>query len=177
MRKPEGYDEVAAAGFGGPALPPGGYICRILRAYEDTSRNGNRMLIIEFDIDEGKYENYFKKRYVASQPEGKWQGVYRQMVDGNSMKFFKGTMTAIEESNEGYVWNWDEKSLSGKLFGGVFRREEYRASNGEIRTSTKLMQIRSTQAIENGVDIPEDKRLASGNNDGYDGMTEDDCPF
>lgn len=34
-------------------------------------------------------------------------------------------MYHIESSNQGYKWDWNESSLRGKLFGGVFGEKEY----------------------------------------------------
>lgn len=38
-------------------------------------------------------------------------GLFRQGYEGKQLPFFKGMITCIEESNEGYEWNWDEKRL------------------------------------------------------------------
>ena len=60
---------------------------------------------------------------------------------------FKGMLLNIEKSNSGYEWNWNEKSLEGKLFGGVFREEEYINRNGRLSTAVKLISIRPVEGI------------------------------
>ena len=31
----------------------------------------------------------------------------------------------MQESNPGYVWNWDENTLKGKKYGALFRNKEW----------------------------------------------------
>jgi len=164
MVKPQGYDQAPAYTGESQALPAGGYICKIIKAQETTSTSGRPMLAILFDIVEGEFKDYFRDQYdrvKQSNPDAKWGGVFRQLTDGTSTPFFKGMITSIEVSNSGYKWNWDEKTLSGKLFGGVFGREQYANGTGELRWATKCQSIRSVEAIRKGVEIPADKYLPS----------------
>lgn len=170
MIKPQGYDQAAAITGDFQALPAGGYICKILKAEEVTSQTGRPMLVLLFDIAEGEYKDFFRAQYDRikdSNPDAKWGGVYRQLTDGKSIGFFKGMVTSIEVSNTGYKWNWDEKTLTGKLFGGVFGREQYESYNGDLKWSTKCQNIRSVEAIKKGVEIPEDKLLRGAGNQYY----------
>ena len=64
----------------------------------------------------------------------------------------------IEESNPGYKWYWNETSLAGKQFGGVFREEQYLNNNNQARMSTKLWSVRPVEDIES-VEVPEPKML------------------
>ena len=59
----------------------------------------------------------------------------------------------------GFKWNWDERSVSGKMVGMVFGEEEYRKTDGTIGTSVKAQMARSVQAIRDGVDVPKKKLL------------------
>jgi len=85
--------------------------------------------------------------------------MYYQTIKGDSLQYFKGFILAIEKSNPGYKWDWDEKKLSGKLFGGVFGQEEFRAGDGSIKLATKCRWVRSVEQVREGVDIPDVKRL------------------
>ena len=49
MRKPRNYDS-AEKYTGGKKLPAGGYICKIINVKEETSKSGNDMLVLAFDI-------------------------------------------------------------------------------------------------------------------------------
>lgn len=164
MRKPEGYESATAFTGEFETLPAGGYVCRIIKAtVEQTKESMKDVLIILFDIAEGEYKDFYKKQFdrkKADNPDAKWQGIYRQLTEGKSLSFFKGMITAIENSNPGYIWDFDETKLKGKLFGGVFGQEEYKGNDGNIKLSTKCRIIRSVEQIQKGVDIPEIKKLA-----------------
>jgi hypothetical protein len=115
-----------------------------------------------FDIIEGENKNYyqedFKKKYLTN-PDAKWGGTFRQLTEGKGLPFFKGIITAIENSNNGYKFNFDEATLKDKLFGAVFGQEEWMNQSGEIKTSIKCVQIRSVEQIRKGVEIPAIKKL------------------
>ena len=161
MQKINDWDNVQAAGEF-ERLELGGHVCKIFKAEETTTSKGSRALKLYFDISDGKQAGYFKKSFDGSTyADKKWPmgGTYMQLTEGKSASFFKGMITAIEKSNNGYKWAWDESTLKGKLFGGVFGREQYRnTSTGELKFSTKCMQIRSTEGIQD-VPAPEDKLI------------------
>jgi hypothetical protein len=182
MQKPQGYDQAQGMTGESSALPAGGYICKILQAKVDKSKKGNDMLIILFDIAEGDHKDFYKKQFESkksSNPEAKWQGIYRQLVDGDNLPYFKGMVLAIEKSNN-FSWDFDEKKLAGKLFGGVFGQEEYKGNDGKTHLSTKCQWIRTVEQIRSGnFKIPDVKRLAGGNSAaGFTPLEEDDeLPF
>ena len=194
MKKPQGYDEAQAITGDYQSLPSGGYICRIKRASEQVTRNGKQMLVLAVDIAEGDYTGYFQKIFDANaNKDKKWPNgsTYRQLTEGKSMDFFKGMVTCIEKSNPGYVGfdandNLDEGQLSGKLIGCVFGREQYPKDNGGLAFATKIVQIRSVEAIKAGVEPPEDKLLSpqqTSKSSGSMGLgteidfDDDDVPF
>ena len=72
-------------------------------------------------------------------------------------------------SNPQFKWNWDEKALKGLFFAGQFREEEYYNQNGELRSSTKLVNIYPLEELPN-LDVLPKKQAAeinSGNKDNY----------
>ncbi len=167
MIKPQGYDQEQEFTGDFKSITPGGHICKIMGAKEEVTKTGKQQLVIMFDIVEGECSNYYQddfKRKFEANPEAKWQGVYRQLTDGNSLKFFKGMITAIENSNAGYKFNFDEATLKGKLFGGIFGQEQYLNNNGEVKLSTKCRFIRSIEQVRNGVEIPKIKELKADSN-------------
>lgn len=163
MIKPEGFDNAPAYTGETEELPLGGHILKIKKAIDGKSKTGKRQLILLFDIDEGsESDGYYQRKFDAAktrQDDPKWQGVFRQGMEGNSLPFFKGVLTSLEESNPGFHWNWDESTLIGKKVGGVFGREQFRASDGTLKWSVKCMSIRSVATIQKGVDVPDDKYL------------------
>jgi hypothetical protein len=77
-----------------------------------------------------------------------------------ALSFFKGFITAVENSNPGYKWDWDEKKLVGKNVIAVFGEEEY-LKDGQVKTSVKLVEFRSLDAYKEGkIKVPEIKRLS-----------------
>ena len=164
MQKPSGYDQAPAYTGESFALPSGGYVCKILQAEEATSTSGRPMLVLLLDIAEGEFKDYYRQRFdrvKQTDPDAKWGCVFRQLTDGNSTPFFKGMITSIEVSNSGYKWNWDEKTLSGKLVGALFGREQYLGNGGNLKWSTKCQALRSVETIRSGkFEVPEDKHVA-----------------
>lgn len=162
MRKPDGYDAAGAYTGEGQSLPAGGYICTILRADEIMARNGRPMMALVFDIAEGEHANHFRRQFERakqSNPDAKWNGVFRQLTDGTSLPFFKGMVTSIEISND-FTWDFDEAKLKGKLFGAIFGREQYQSVDGKLKWSTKCQLIRTVKAVRDGkFEIPQDKAL------------------
>jgi hypothetical protein len=188
MKKYDGYDNVQAFTGEYERLEPGGYICRILKieaVENDGTKNYDTLLKIAYDIAEGDHKDYFRRQFERkkqSNPDAKWSGMYYQTVKSDDLRYFKGFITAIEQSNSGYKWNWDEQTLKNKIFGGVFGEEEYLGNDGKVRTSVKLQWVRSADKIRSGdFTVPEKKLLkgnVSQNNSQVDNVDDDpDLPF
>lgn len=171
------YDEKEyenAVAFTGeyPKLPAGGYICKIIGSKVEKSKKGNDMLVLALDIAEGDYKEFYKKQYderaktatpnkLAKYPNN---AVLRAVLQGeNWINRFKGIITAIENSNEGFNWKnckGDETKLKDLIVGAIFREEEYEKLDGSIGTSVKIYQLRSANKIRNGeYTTPEIKKL------------------
>lgn len=172
-------------------LPLGGHICKILKARVDKLDNGSEVLVLAFDIAEGSssdgfYERQFERAKEYDPNTAKWKGTFRQFVpkgdgsdkDKKTMGFFKGLTTSIEASNPGYKFDFDEKKLVGKLFGGVFGRKEYDYM-GKRGFFTQCTYIRSTKNIFDAA-IPEDKLLPQSSSysaNTVEDISDDDLPF
>lgn len=167
-----GYDQAAAFTGEYEALPPGGYVCRIIRAprVEHWKNGEGQSLLLPLDIVEGEQKGFFERQYAAdARPEKKWGCIHRQSIPikGKTTKFdevlsfFKGMITAIENSNTGFKWNKDTDTLNGKLIGCIFGREEYfNITIGKNTFSTKVIFVRSADIIRKGeFKVPEDKML------------------
>lgn len=139
MKAINGWDKVQGY-TGGEAqerLPAGGYIGKIIgvkvASYEGANGTFD-MLEIALDITEGEFKDFYKKQYEASTLENKkWKGVIRLNIpteDGSELDAFrqrilKGATDAVEESNSGYRWDWDESKLKGKKIGFLVRDKQY----------------------------------------------------
>ena len=177
----------------GERLPSGYYIGVIKNAEEVQNRNGGSRLEIAVEITEGEYRDYFTNDYRAQTRENKrWRGVLPLFVptddgserDGWTKRAFKTAITAIEESNNGYHWDWNEKALKGLKIGFAVRREEYEPD----KWATKVFRLVSLDAINGGKLKPvEDKPMkgstssapvsAANNGDFVPVDDGDDLPF
>ena len=148
-------------------LPAGGYVAKIMSA-EEVSYSWGSVLLISFDIAEGEYKDFFRKDYQENANEDKkWRGTYRLRIpkddgsekDGWTKNIFGGAMWAVEESNQGYAWNWDDKILKGKMVGVLFRNKEWEM-NGNTGWTTECCKLESVEDIRNGkFRMPKDKPL------------------
>lgn len=181
MMKPQGYDEVQAVGEWEP-LELGGHVCVIKQAEAVMTSTGKQALKLYLDVAEGKQKEYFKQAYAAdTRADKKWGCTYMQLIEGESTRYFKGMIEAIERSNEGYKFNWDESTLAGKLIGGVFGREQYANDKGELKFYTKCRFVRSVEAVRKGIPAPEDKLLnkqgSKVNYEQFSAVSDDELPF
>lgn len=168
IAKPQGYDEAQTYTGESMQLPAGLYVCTIKQVSQTETRNGRPQIAILYDIAEGENKGFYQTQYEAAKQSGsdaKWKGVYKQIMDGSSLPFFKGLMTSIEKSNLGFQFPWgqegNEKTLAGKKFGAVMGREEFFTNDGEKRMATKVVQVRSLDGLKDAK-VPEDKLLDTG---------------
>lgn len=163
LNKPQGYDEAYTFTGESISLPAGKYVCSIVQVNQAQTRTGRPQLVVLFDIAEGEHKGFYQNQYEADKRRGSdasWRGVYRQIIDGSSLPFFKGLMTAIERSNPGYTFPWgrenNEKTLVGKKIGIIMGREQFKASDGSLKWATKAVQVRSLDGLAEA-DVPADK--------------------
>lgn len=177
IQKFNNWDEVEAFNGDFETVTPGGHVCKILKVVIEE-KNYGQLLRIGFDIIEGEHKDFYKRKFDNNtNAEKKWQGMYYQTIMKDNLKFFKGFITAIEKSNEGYKWNWDEQTLVGKKFLGVFGEEEYEANDGSIKMSVKCRRISSVDK-KDSTKVPEPKRINKPTSFVPVGIEPvDDCPF
>lgn len=175
MKKFSGYDEIEANNFDEfERLTLGGHYCKVLDVRIDTvNYNGGSFdqLVLKFDIDEpdkqaGFYSRAFKAAVEKDATSARWNGEFKISIpkddnsenDERTKKAFKTAISCIEKSNEGYSWekaDWDEKTLIGKKFIGVFGIEEYRSKKDDKLTyATKCRFMRSTKSKVEEISIP-----------------------
>lgn len=167
MIKPADYDRVTAYGEFTP-LELGGHICQIMSVEETTSSTGKDMLLISLDTaPQDKQPEYYMEQWKSDDRPGKKWGcrVFQIVLDkeGKTNRGLKTFITAVEKSNPGFQVQWGDgfaACFKGRLVGGVFGREQYQNSYGDLKWSTKCVQFRSVEAIQKGVDVPEDRYLS-----------------
>lgn len=154
------------------SLPGGGYIIQIRKASEVENRNGGGThLEILFDIHEGDYKGFFERDYRAQTREDKfWRGVINQNIpqEGNEKyeiqcRFFRTFIEAIEDSNPGYRWAWNEATLKEKICGCIFGEQEKVSQKGNVYVVSKAESITSAEDIRSGkFKVPAKKVLPNG---------------
>lgn len=170
MKKLNGYEQAQTISEQ-ERLPVGGYVLKILGVDYQENDWGD-VIILSFDIEEGEHKGFYSTNYKAQTGEDKkWKGTYRLRVpkdDGSeqdewTMRRFKTVMSNFEESNKGYHWNWDEKTLKGKLIGALFNNKEY-DFEGRHGFYTNCHSLVTVEKIKSGnFKIPADTLLKSGN--------------
>lgn len=167
MRK---FRDFEAKKIGGrELLPAGGYVAKILDAKE-VNYDWGSVIQISFDISEGPNKDFFKRDYNNQDREDKkWRGTYRLNVpnddgsekDGWTKRTFGNAIWAIESSNPGYHFDWDETSFRGKNVGVLYRNREWEM-NGNTGWTTECCSLASADEVRDGnFRMPKDKPLAN----------------
>lgn len=135
-------------------LVAGGYVCKITNV-EDVPEK--EYLKVEYDIIEGEYKDYYKELFES---KSFWAGKFIQSYKETAKSFFKGFLTALEESNNGFKFNDDETMLKGKLIGLTLGEEEYKKNDGTTGVRIYVDQCRSIAKIKaNDYTVPKFKYL------------------
>lgn len=162
----------------------GGYCIEILSVTDvplNPQTGKGDYLKIEYDICRGEYAGYYAKQYERF--GGNWFANFIRSYKDTCAGMFKHFIRCIEESNAGYKWNWDEKSLTHKYVGVVLGEEEYQKNDGSIGIRLAVKGIKTTDQILTGdFKVPAIKKLTvsapvavAPNFAPVD--TEDDLPF
>lgn len=191
IRKPSNWNEVQEF-TDRQKLPLGAYVCKIKQVRIQDNSFGSQLAML-FDISEGEYAGYFKGDFDSNTAQDKkWRGVLRVWLpkdDGSdkdemTKRSFKGMVTAFENSNLGYSWDWNENSLVGKTVGILFRNEEW-DYNGKHGWAVRPFRAISAATVRNEeYTIPKDKPLSATTNvaptnpnNGYTEVEDEDLPF
>lgn len=189
INKPSNWDRITpSTGTGFPKLPADGYVVKIYNAQQRKSDSGYEYLELEIDIYEGKYKDYFKKEHDANTfDNARYKGYYRQGLpqNDNAARYFKGMIQAVEDSNPGYTWDWDENSLKGKIVGCLFRDEEWEY-NGKTGFRTAAWRMVGAEKIRTGdytvpapkvLETPAQEKPLGSSLRTYEEIDDEDIPF
>ena len=155
------WNKVEAYEEGGRRKPPaGGYVIVIKHVNNVEEKS---YLEVEYDIAEGDFAGYYQELYTRAHF---WGGKFYTSYGEKAQGFFKGFITAVQESNpalEGLInskGEIDETKLVGALVGIVLQEEEYIGNDGSIKTRLRKDMIRTADKIRTGdYSVPEPKRL------------------
>lgn len=167
INKPKKYDEVQVGGDFTPIELGGhkGVIKNVEQYTSDYSGNTSLKVVVDTTTDD-KQPQYFTELYNNDErTDKKWSSSAVKYVslkeDDNCVKMLKSFITAVENSNANFTYDWDKdekKQLVGKNVGLVFGLEEYKDQDNNVKTGRKLVQFRSIDKIDN-VKIPKVKLL------------------
>lgn len=162
-------------------LPLGAYVCRIKKASVEETDYGN-VLALSFDIEDGEYAGYYADEFKNNPSNTKkWKGFLRQFLPRNdgsdkdewTKSSLKGLITSVEKSNLGYTWNWDERTLAGKLIGVIMRNEEWEYE-GKHGWAVRPFRACSVGSVQDGsYYIPKDKPLKKSSESADTSFTPD----
>ena len=160
MKKIENYENVQASSGEFARPTAGGYICKIINV-EDVPMNEQGKgdyLRIEYDIADGEFKDYYKEQ--KDRWGGNWNASFIRSYKEKAQGMFKHFINCVEQSNNGFVWDWNEKGLVGKFVGLVLGEEEYENKKGEIKTKLVVKDIKTPFEIKEGnFKIPPIKKL------------------
>lgn len=166
INRPNNWDNVQAFSDR-QKLPVGAYVCDIKQAVVQENSYGGQLCVL-FDISAGEYAGYYDDDFKRNQREDKkWKGVLRLWLpkeDGSdkdewTKSILKGFIAAVEESNRGYKWDWNEKSLAKKEIGILFRNEEWEYE-GKTGWATRPFRAISVDSVEDGsYTVPKNRPL------------------
>ena len=149
-------------------LPKGGYVL-VIKGAEVLQNRIGEYIKIAADIYEGEFIQFFTREYKNQQTEDKkWHCNYLLNIpkddgseqDGWTKRKFKTFTEALEESNEGYHFDWDEQKFKGKLIGGLFNEREYEGRDGAVRKATNWANVCTVDKIREGsYTLPDDKLI------------------
>lgn len=140
-------------------LPKGLYIAQI-KAVKLEGQEPDQQIVLRVDIIEGDFANYYTDRYNSDKEAGgkyevRYKGDYKLQIPAENnpkrqhfdwdYRTFQNAIWAIEDSNDGYHWNWDENTLKGKTVGINVREGSY---NGF--PYTKIGRLESVKMIRAG---------------------------
>ena len=169
MKVFNGFDqakEAARQTGSGAKLPPGAYKAKILGVkYEEGQNDNSDMIFIQFDITEGEYKDFFRTQYDENTSEDKkWKGkatIYVPVDDGSerdnwTKRSFAKWTNALEDSNTGYTWDWDEKKWKNLAIGLMYA-ETWTAIDGRPIKYTEVRYPMAIGEVKPDVKIPDPK--------------------
>ena len=152
-------------------LPKGAYVVTIKSAKEENNKSGvGTHLTIAFDIAEGEYKGFYQSQFESDTNEDKkWSRdaiYYVTVPNDNSPQYvwdnWNTFFADLEDSNDGFVFGGDVKTLKGKLIGGKFHNDQSEY-NGNVYDHTRMRWTCPADDVRNGKPgkMPKDSLIVS----------------
>ena len=173
LKIPANWNEVNENAPEPKKLPAGGYVCRIVKAFESTNKYDEPCLTLYLDVDDGEYKNYFGEIYKRRLERGldKYPCVYNQRTDEYATRHFKRLINLLERCNEDFSCDvdggdvWDEREIENLKIGVVFREKEFKRGDS-IRSNLVPHSLKSIEQIRGGNFFTPEKLTVKGRNNG-----------
>ena len=183
MRAINNFENVQATSGDFEKPTAGGYVVGILTVKDfpmDVTTGKGDYLKIFYDIAEGKFKYYYTE--LLHKFGGDYYTSFIRSYKDSAAGMFKHFINCVEESNAGYKWNWDEKSLQGRQLGVVLGEEEYQKNDGSVGVRLYVKDIKTVEQIRNGeFKVPELKKLKGVVNNAVSNFealsSDEDLPF
>ena len=143
-------------------LPPvGAYMAEIQEVRTDKQFDHD-VIELMIEITEGEYKDRFHEVYKDQDERfgnAKYKGVFRLVAPNEGdedwrRSSFEGNLWAVEQSNSGYHWDWDEKKLKGKKVGISIRKRLYTGQDKEgnpvDRETVEIGRLESVEDVKAG---------------------------
>ena len=154
----KGFEAKKSGGF--TDLPPvGAYVAEIQAVRLVEGQDGQRDRIECFmEIVEGEYKDRFHQVYEDQKERFgdsvKYKGIFRLVCPFEDdedwrRRVFEGNLWCVQQSNDGYKWDWKEEKLKGKKVGISLRRRLY-TYNGKDRETVEIAQFETVDDVRNG---------------------------
>lgn len=188
----KGFEAKRAGGF--TELPPvGAYVAEIKSARfvpkkEEWQRDKIELYL---DIIEGEFKDRFTEVYndqverFGSDVSYKGKFYLVPPVDGDEdwrKRTFEGNLWCVEQSNDGYSWDWHEEKLKGKKVGISLRKRLY-TYNKKDRETVEIACFETVDDVKNGKCKPkrerdqrekhDDTAVESADDESYENVTKD----
>lgn len=180
MKKIENYENIQASSGEFARPTAGGYICKIINVVDvplDENTGKGNYLKIEYDICDGEFKGYYREQFEKW--GGSWFASFIRSYKEKALGMFKHFTSCVEESNSGYVWDWNETGLIGNKIGLVLGEEEYKNQTGETKIKLVVKDVKLVEDIKKGnFKIPAIKKIVSETttNDFVE-VDDDELPF
>ena len=182
MIKYEGMKaEESSGGNNMGQLPVGAYVGYCSGARID-GKAPDQSLILALDVLEGKYKDFYHKKFNAAKESGskygdpKYKGTFRLRIpnpDNPNAQYpeldkrqMNDMIFRFEQSNPGFHWDGDENKLRGLSIGFSTQEDSY---NGN--TFTRIGRLESVDAVKAGTVTPMRPRRRKGADAGTDPMS------
>lgn len=182
--------EAPSQGFG--MLPKGAYVT-VIQNVRIEGNEPDQRLVIRLEITEGEHTGYYSRRYKydtdnsSGKYDVRYKGDYKLQIPDSSntnrqhpewdLRSFNNAIWAIEQSNPGYHWDWNENGLKGKTVGINVRQGTF---NGiPYTTIGRLEDVNLVRAgkVQPMKDMAPRQQFADANDSGFTMVESEEIPF